>query len=164
MMLARKITLEAKRCGGDLQSPSLKAAIAKARSENMPNDNIERAIARGAGSDAALLEEVLYEAYGPGGAALLIEGITDNRNRTNQEMRHLLSKLGFSLAVPGAAAWAFSKTDTGWVPRATLSLSPDDSRTLAELISRIEEHNDVKKVYTNGAHGASTEAAAGARD
>src|SRR3984957_11744830 len=93
--LARGITVAAKEGGGDPEGNStLALAVQKARDASMPKDNIERAIAKGTGEGAEgdRIETVLYEAYGPGGVALLIEAMTDNRNRTGSEVRHLLSK------------------------------------------------------------------------
>src|SRR5690348_1557363 len=81
-MFAKMIAVESRKAKGDKNSPSLRAVMERARAVNMPNDNIDRAVAKGAGGDGGNLEEVLYEAYGPGGAALIIEGITDNKNRT----------------------------------------------------------------------------------
>jgi YebC/PmpR family DNA-binding regulatory protein len=110
--LARAITVAAKEGGGDpAGNPALQLAIRKAKDASMPKDNIERAIARGtgAGSDAAALETILYEGYGPGGVALLIEATTDNRNRTGSEVRHALSKHGGSLGEPGSVAYNFDK-------------------------------------------------------
>jgi YebC/PmpR family DNA-binding regulatory protein len=110
--LARAITVAAKEGGGDPDgNPALQLAIQKAKDASMPKDNIERAIARGtgAGADADALENVLYEGYGPGGVALLIEATTDNRNRTGSEVRHALSKHGGSLGEPGSVAYNFDK-------------------------------------------------------
>ena len=95
--LARAITVAAREGGGDpTGNPSLALAVQKARDASMPKDNIERAIAKGTGEgvDADQIESVLYEGYGPGGVALLIEALTDNRNRTGAEVRHLLGKHG----------------------------------------------------------------------
>lgn len=110
--LARAITVAAKEGGGDPDgNPSLALAIQKAKDASMPKDNIERAIAKGtgAGADVAALENIVYEGYGPGGVALLIEAVTDNRNRTGSEVRHLLSKHGGSLGEPGSVAYNFDK-------------------------------------------------------
>ena len=111
--LARAITVAAKEGGGDPDgNPALGLAIQKAKDASMPKDNIERAIAKGTGegADADALETVVYEGYGPGGVALLIEAVTDNRNRTGSEVRHLLSKHGGSLGEPGSVAYNFDKT------------------------------------------------------
>ncbi len=110
--LARAITVAAKEGGGDPDgNPSLALAIQKAKDASMPKDNIERAIAKGTGSgaDVDALENVMYEGYGPGGVALLIEAVTDNRNRTGADVRHLLSKGGGSLGEPGSVAYNFDK-------------------------------------------------------
>lgn len=110
--LARAITVAAKEGGGDpAGNPALQLAVQKAKDASMPKDNIERAIAKGtgAGADADALENVVYEGYGPGGVALLIEAVTDNRNRTGSEVRHALSKHGGNLGEPGSVAYNFDK-------------------------------------------------------
>src|SRR5215210_2940100 len=110
--LARAITVAAKEGGGDPEgNPRLALAIQKARDASMPKDNIERAVAKGtgAGADADALQTVLYEGYGPGGVALLVEALTDNRNRTGSEVRHLFSKHGGNLGEPGSVAYLFDK-------------------------------------------------------
>lgn len=149
--LARRITVESKKANGDTTLPNLRAAIEKAKQANMPKDNIERAVARGAAADASALESITYETYGPGGAAILIECVTDSRNRTAQEIKHLLSKNGLSLATPGSAAWAFEKTSGGWTPKATVPLSEADDAALMALLEQIDAHDDVEDVYTNAA-------------
>jgi YebC/PmpR family DNA-binding regulatory protein len=110
--LARAITVAAKEGGGDIDgNPSLALAVQKARDASMPKDNTERAIAKGtgAGADTAALETMLYEGYGPGGVALLIEAVTDNRNRTGADVRHALSKANGALGEPGSVAYNFDK-------------------------------------------------------
>jgi len=110
--LARAITVAAKEGGGDpTGNPALALAIQRAKDASMPKDNIERAIAKGtgAGADAETWEPVLYEGYGPGGVALLVEALTDNRNRTGSEVRHLLSKHGGNLGEPGSVSYLFEK-------------------------------------------------------
>ncbi|MDQ6804754.1 MAG: YebC/PmpR family DNA-binding transcriptional regulator [Actinomycetota bacterium] len=110
--LARAITVAAREGGGDPEgNSSLGLAIQKARDASMPKDNIERAIAKGTGegSDGEQIETVLYEGYGPGGVALLIEALTDNRNRTGADVRHALSKHGGSLGEPGSVSYLFDK-------------------------------------------------------
>jgi YebC/PmpR family DNA-binding regulatory protein len=111
--LTRAITVAAREGGGDVEgNPSLALAVQKARDASMPKDNIERAIAKGTGEgvDADQIEAVLYEGYGPGGVALLIEALTDNRNRTSADVRHALSKHGGSLGEPGSVSYLFAKT------------------------------------------------------
>ena len=110
--LARAITVAAKEGGGDLEgNPALALAVQKAKDASMPKDNIERAIAKGTGegADADELEEVVYEGYGPGGVAMLIEAMTDNRNRTGSEIRHMFAKHGGNLGEPGSVAYLFDK-------------------------------------------------------
>lgn len=110
--LTRAITVAAREGGGDPDgNPSLALAIQKARDASMPKDNIERAIAKGTGADAdgETFESVLYEGYGPGGVAVLVEALTDNRNRTGSDVRHLFSKHGGNLGEPGSVAWTFEK-------------------------------------------------------
>jgi YebC/PmpR family DNA-binding regulatory protein len=110
--LARAITVAARDGGGDPEgNAALANAIEKAKSYRMPKENIERAIARGtgAGADAAAIESVTYEGYGPGGVAILVECLTDNRNRTAAEIRHLYSRANASLGEPGSVAWMFEK-------------------------------------------------------
>ena len=113
--LARAITVAAKEGGGDIEgNPALALAVQKARDASMPKDNIERAIAKGTGegSDADAIETVVYEGYGPGGVAILVEAMTDNRNRTGAEMRHLFTKHGGNLGEPGSVAYLFDKKGT----------------------------------------------------
>jgi YebC/PmpR family DNA-binding regulatory protein len=110
--LARAITVAAREGSGDPDSnAALAVAVQKARDASMPKDNIERAIAKGtgAGADAAAIENVMYEGYAAGGVALLIEALTDNRNRTGADVRHLLTKHGGSLGEPGSVAYLFDK-------------------------------------------------------
>jgi YebC/PmpR family DNA-binding regulatory protein len=110
--LTRAITVAAREGGGDPEgNPGLALAVQKARDASMPKDNIERAIAKGTGEgiDADQIETVLYEGYGPGGVALLIEALTDNRNRTGADVRHALSKHGGNLGEPGSVSYLFDK-------------------------------------------------------
>jgi YebC/PmpR family DNA-binding regulatory protein len=109
--LAKEITVSARLGGGDPSgNPRLKVAITAARAENMPNDNIARAIKRGTGeSGGAALEEVTLEGYGPAGVALMVESLTDNKNRTVSDVRHLLTRYGGNLGEPGCVAWMFDK-------------------------------------------------------
>ncbi|MBW1946474.1 MAG: YebC/PmpR family DNA-binding transcriptional regulator, partial [Deltaproteobacteria bacterium] len=91
-------------------NPRLRTAVAAAKAENMPKDNIERAIKKGTGElEGVNYEEVTYEGYGPGGVAILVETISDNRQRTVADIRHLFSRMGGSLGEPGSVAWLFEK-------------------------------------------------------
>jgi len=147
--LGRLITQEAKKAGGNRDSTGLKAAIERARAANMPNDNIERAIKKAAGDRGAALELVLYEAYGPGGVAVLIETLTDNRNKTSQEIRHILSERGLSLAAPGSAAWAFRRSADGYAAQTLIPLENGNLARLEELVEALEGNADVQAVFTN---------------
>ncbi len=149
--MARLIAVESKKANGDVTSAGLRAAIDSARGVNMPNDNIERAVAKGTSSETAALESILYEMYGPGGTAVLIDLVTDNRNRTAAEIRHLLSKLDYELATPGSAAWAFTNTAEGYEANSTVEISDTDGEKLEKLMEALDEHDDVQEVYTNAA-------------
>ncbi len=115
--IARTIILAAR--AGDPNpetNQKLRVAVEKAKSVNMPKDNIERAIAKGSNKNEAALEEFLYEAYGPEGSALLIEGITDSKNRSTQEIKHLLSEYSGKFANPGTVLWLFDKKGIVEIP------------------------------------------------
>jgi len=145
---SRLITLEAKRVGGDRNNASLIAIIDRARAINMPNDSIDRAVKKST-EQAATMEEAIYESYGPGGSALIIDTLTDNKNKAAQEIKHILSRNGYALAGMGAASWAFEKTADGWTPNSTIELSDEDLAKLDTLVNELEENDDVQAVYTN---------------
>lgn len=149
--LSRRITVESKKAGGDANASNVRAVIETAKKENMPKDAIERAISKGAGQDASSLEAITYESYGPGGAAIIIETLTDSRNRTAQEIKHLLSENGLALAAPGSASWAFVKTLDGYEAQTTIPLTAGDNDRLMEILEIIDAHDDVENVYTNAA-------------
>jgi len=113
--LARAIVVAAKEGGGDPDTnAALGLAVQKAKDASMPKDNIERAIVKGtgAGADADKIETILYEGYGPGGVAVLVEAMTDNRNRTGSDIRHTFTKHGGNLGEPGSVAYLFDKKGT----------------------------------------------------
>ncbi len=146
--LVKMIQVEAKKAGGNVSSPGLKTAIEKARAMNMPNDNIERAIKKSA--EAGESEIVVYEAYGPGGCAMVIECLTDNKNRANQDVKTILSRNGFAMAGVGAATWAFTHNPgEDWIPTSTIPLSEEDGEKLSTLIDELEESDEIQEVYTN---------------
>lgn len=145
---SRLITTEAKRVGGDRNNASLIAIIDRARAINIPNDSIDRAVKKSTENSAAM-EEAIYESYGPGGSALIIDTLTDNKNKAAQEIKHILSRNGYSLAGMGAASWAFEKTAEGWIPNSTMELTDVDVAKLDTLITELEENDDVQAVYTN---------------
>jgi len=109
--LIKEITVAARMGGGDPNgNPRLRAAVLAARAENMPKENIERGIKKGTGElEGVSYEESLYEGYGPGGAAVLVESLSDNKNRSVAEIRHIFSKNGGSLGTNGCVAWMFKK-------------------------------------------------------
>lgn len=124
--IANLITVAAKQGGGDVNmNPSLRLAVEKARGANMPKDNVERAIKRGTGElGGAAVEELLYEGFGPGGTAILIEALTDNRNRTNADVRLILTKNGGRMPDGGGVAYQFSQ-------RGVLRLAVPEAKTEA---------------------------------
>lgn len=149
--MSRAITLTAKEKSGDVSSnPKLRLMIEKAKEINMPANNIERAIKKGVGAgETENLEEAIYEAYGPGGAAIIIETITDNKNRTLNEIKHILKKYDAALGTPGSALWAFEKKEN-WEPKHITPVEKqEDKEKLIELIEELENHDDVQGIITN---------------
>jgi YebC/PmpR family DNA-binding regulatory protein len=209
--LGREITVSARQGGGDPDgNPRLRLAIQRAREANMPMDTIERAVKRGAGgSDGAALEEITYEGYGPGGAAILIEAMTDNRNRAVAEIRNAFTRGGGSLGESGCVAWLFdsrgvialdangndaeelalqaidagaddvkvedsmieiytapsaldavrgtlestqisiTSAEIAMIPKTTLDADSKDALAVLKLMERLEDLDDVQRVYTN---------------
>jgi YebC/PmpR family DNA-binding regulatory protein len=209
--LGREITVSARQGGGDPDgNPRLRLAIQRAREANMPMDTIERAVKRGAGgSDGAALEEITYEGYGPGGAAILIEAMTDNRNRAVAEIRNAFTRGGGSLGESGCVAWLFdsrgvialdangndaeelalqaidagaddvkvedsmieiytapsaldvvrgtlestqisiTSAEIAMIPKTTLEADSKDALAVLKLMERLEDLDDVQRVYTN---------------
>jgi len=120
----------------------------------VPLDNIERAIAK-ASQAAEALEELLFEAYGPGGIAMLIEAVTDNRNRTVQEVKKILGDHNAKWATPGSVQWAFElragEEGAGWEPKFPAEASAQDAEALRALVAATEDHDDVQRVSVNTA-------------
>ena len=146
---AKLISAEAKKASGNREAAGLKTAVERARAANMPSDNIERAIKKATGEEAKAMESLVYEAYGPGGCAMMIEVLTDNRNRAAQEIKHILSEQKANLASMGAASWAFQKGPNGLTAQTTIPLSEEDVAALEKLVDILEAHEDVQVVYTN---------------
>ena len=148
---ARLITIESKKAGGQLSAPGLAAVIARAKEANMPKDNIERAVAKGSSKEAGDLEHVTYEFYGPAGVALIVNALTDNKNRTTQEIKHLLTKNGFELGTPGSALWAFAKGGDGKLSpnEPLMDVAGTDEVNLGKILEALDEHDDVQDVVTN---------------
>lgn len=145
---SKLITMEVRRAGGSAVAAAVVAIVERAKRDSMPKENIERAIAKGQGVGETDLEEVLFEGYGPGGVAIIIQAVTDNINRTAPELKHLFTKAGYSLGVPGSALWAFTKTDGEYRPISPLVLNDEDGEMLANFIEEIESHDDVTEVFT----------------
>ncbi len=211
--LIKEITVAARAGGGDPElNPRLRSAILAARNQNMPSDNIDRAVKKGTGElEGVTYEEITYEGYGPAGVAILVETLTDNKNRTVAEVRHLFSKLGGNMGESGCVAWMFTKlglitvprtgidedklmetalemgaedfksddeeyfevytqpsalyevresleksgytienAEIAAVPQSTIALENKDAEKLLKIISALEDHDDVQKVYSNG--------------
>jgi YebC/PmpR family DNA-binding regulatory protein len=157
--LIKEITVAARMGGGDADAnPRLRTAIAAAKAENMPKDNIDRAVKKGTGElEGVSYEESVYEGYGPGGAAVLVESLTDNKNRAVAEIRHIFSKNNGSLGESGCVAWMFHKKGYIVVERAAvdeeklmeiaLEAGADDVRedeSNFEVISAPEDFEAVK--------------------
>jgi YebC/PmpR family DNA-binding regulatory protein len=158
--LSRIITLAAKELGPDPKMNSkLATAIEEAKKSNLPNENIERAIKRAKEKDAGELKETLYEAYGPGGSAVIITAVTDNSNRTTNEIKHLLSEHSGKLGEHGSAMWAFIKDGQNYVPKFPVTLNSDDLNKFDELLFALDDHEDVQEVYSNAgqAEGSASE-------
>jgi len=148
-MYAKIITMEAKKAKGDRTAPGLKTAIERAKAFNVPNDNIDRAIKKGTGAEGDSLEEVSYEGYGPGGVAFLLEGITDSKNRTTQEIKHILSRNGGNLGLQGSVMWAFRKIEDGYKAISPIDISESDQEAIKKLYGELEDYEDIRNIYTN---------------
>ncbi len=145
--LIKTIEVAARTGGGDPSgNPTLTDAISKARKESVPVENIDRAVKRGSGelADGANYESIMYEGYGPGGVAVLVECLTDNRNRAASEVRTVFSRNGGALADPGSVAYLFTRKGVALVPAA--GRTEDDVLT-AVLEAGVEEVNDLGEVF-----------------
>ena len=150
--LIKEITMSAKVGGGSIESnPRLRSAVAAAKKASMPSDNIDKAIKRGTGElEGVIYEEVLYEGYGPGGAAILIEAMTDNKNRTTAEIRHLLAKYGGNMGAAGSVAFQFHKK--GYLAVEKSAASEDALMELALEAGAedfLSDDGDVFEIYTD---------------
>ena len=128
-------------------NPRLRTAVATARAANVPADNIERAIKKAA--ETKNLEELTFEAYGPGGSAVLIEALSDNRNRTVQEIKTILKEHNGKWAESGSVLWAFEKSHEGWNAKFPQDVPENDMGQLIKLLESLEENDDVQNVFTN---------------
>jgi YebC/PmpR family DNA-binding regulatory protein len=146
--LARAITLAARQGENPNMNAALRIAITKAQEANMSKENIERAIER-AQSDKDKDEALLLEAYGPEGTAFLISTLTDNRNRTVAEIRHILATHEASLVPTGSVQWQFQQQGTQFIPKHPLKINESVQEQVKRLASALSEHTDVLTVTTN---------------
>ncbi len=150
--ISRLISVAAKEKGGDPESNSkLRSAIEQARQVNMPKSNIEKAIKKGTGQvKGAQMEEIIYEAYGPSGIALIITGITDNKNRATAEIRHILTKFDGKLAQVGSVRYMFNKKEEDWEPKYPVEIADEKTKKrLEKLFESLDENDDVQEIYSN---------------
>jgi transcriptional/translational regulatory protein YebC/TACO1 len=147
---ARAITAAVRAASGNLDSPNVVTHIERAKAADMPKENIERAVLKATGAALGELENLIFETYGPGGVACIIIATTDSRNRTVQELKHILSEFECVLGSAGAALWAFTKQEDGsYTPHTTIPVLNEDRERLAALLEVLYEYNDVESVYTN---------------
>ncbi len=155
--IARLISVAAKEKGSNPETnPKLRIAMEAARSVNMPKDNIDRAIKRGTGEGISTegLEEVIFEAYGPGGIAVIIEGITDNKNRTLGEIKRILNQCGAKMVGEGGVRWMFERKlrepgSLEWKPKQKIEVSARDKEGCEKLFEALEENEAVQEIYSN---------------
>jgi YebC/PmpR family DNA-binding regulatory protein len=148
--LIKEITVAARMGGGDADAnPRLRSAIASAKAENMPKDNIERAIKKGTGElEGAVYEEITYEGYGPGGVAVLVDCMTDNKNRTVADIRHYFSKSGGNLGEFNCVSWMFDKKGTMLVAKETIDEERLMEKALEAGAEDVVEEDNVYQVVT----------------
>jgi len=149
--MAKLITIAAKKGGDPEMNSSLRLAIERAKSVNMPKDKIENAIKKGTGeSKEGQLEEITYEAYGPNGTPLIIETITDNRNRAISEIKHILSNHNGKLAKVGSVKYLFEKQENKWKAKYSTDITDEKIKSqLKKLFEALNENEDVSEIYSN---------------
>lgn len=149
--LAKVVSLAAREKGGDpAMNPNLRIAIETAQKANMPKENIERAIKRGTGElGGAKLEEITLEAYSAEGIAIIIETITDNKNRVLSEIKKILSEHNAKLAGEGSARWMFDKQNGDWVSKNPMEIPEEQRKKLEKLFEALDENDDVQEIYSN---------------
>lgn len=153
--IVREIMVAVRAGGSHLETNArLKAALERAKENGLPRDNIERAIERASGGgEAQNLQEFLYEVIGPGGAYILIDGITDNNNRTLTEIKQIISRHGAKIVPINSLLWSFEKVWTvegrDYRPKIFAEISAGDREKLTVLLDELSDHPDVQEVYTN---------------
>ncbi len=148
--ILKEITVAARLGGGDIKgNPRLRAAVLEARSNSVPNDNIDRAIKKGTGEIASeVYEEVIYEGYGPGGVAVLVEAATDNRNRTTGEIRHIFARNGGNLGEAGCVAWMFHRRGYFAIEKSVMDEERFMELALELGADDVAIEEDVYEIYT----------------
>jgi YebC/PmpR family DNA-binding regulatory protein len=146
------ITIAAREGGGSPDTNfKLKLVIDQARAVNMPKENIERAIKRGTGElkDAAEIQEVIYEAYGPGGIMMIVKTLTDNKNRTVSEIKAILTKFGGKLGGPGSVRWNFEMNGPELKPKNVMEIDEKIRTEYEKLLEALDNQDDVQEIYDN---------------
>ncbi len=145
------VTIAARRGGDPDKNPSLRTAIEKAREVNLPKENIDRAIKRGTGEIAgAVLEEVTYGAFGPGGVAILINAITDNKNRTLAEIKKILQEHNVKFTELNSVQWMFHREGADWIPNQPVKIDDETVKSeLEALYESLDEQQDINEIYDN---------------
>lgn len=146
--LLNAVSIAAKADPSSQFNPSLRSKIEKARSHGVPQNKIDAAIKRVKDAKETI-EEIAVEAYGPGGAALIVSAITDNKNRTVAELKKILSAHDSKTSNPGSVMWAFKKEGDLWAPKFPQAIPQSAQKKIAGLISALDEHPDVQKTFTN---------------
>lgn len=155
--VARLISVAVKEGGvNPSTNPKLRIAVETARSVNMPKENIDRAIKKGSGEDISVekLEEVTFEAYGPGGVAIIIEGITDNKNRALGEVKQILNQHGAKMVNEGGLRWMFERKlkepgSLEWEPKQEIEVPTKDREACEKLFESLDENEAVQEIYSN---------------
>ena len=145
--LVKEISIAARGNPDPSFNPHLRSAIERGHEANMPSDNIERALKKA--NNSKNLEEIIVEAYGPGGTAIIAEALTDNKNRTVNEIKHLLSEHDGKFAESGAVSWAFQKEEGEWKPKFPQEITDEDKEKLQKLLEALESHDDISSVSHN---------------
>lgn len=149
---AKMITIMARDGGGKPETNfQLRLAIDRARLDNMPKENIDRAIKKGTGElkDDSAIEEIIYEAYGPGGIMMIIKTVTDNKNRTVSEIKAILAKFGGKLGGVGSVMWNFEIMDSEYKPKNTVELDAASKEQYEKLLETLDDQDDVQEIFDN---------------
>jgi len=155
--LSKMISVAVREKGADpLMNPKLKLAIEKAKSANMPKENIERAINQAKGSpENNSLEEITYEVYGPGSVAIIIEAISDNKNRTLFEIKQILARRNGKIVPEGSARWLFERKinqetkSPEWIAKQEIEITAEEEKELLKIIESLEENDSIQEIYFN---------------